>query len=37
MFPPADKFAKHMVSFSEFAENPAIVENPNLVVKIGSR
>ncbi|XP_075903556.1 phosphatidate phosphatase LPIN2-like isoform X2 [Nelusetta ayraudi] len=34
---PKDKFTKHVISFSEFAENPAIVENPNLVVKIGSR
>lgn len=28
---------EHMITYHEFAENPAIIDNPNLVVKIGNR
>lgn len=28
---------EHMITYLEFAENPAIIDNPNLVVKIGNR
>lgn len=28
---------EHIVTYNEFAENPAIIDNPNLVVKIGNR
>lgn len=28
---------EHMITYNEFAENPAIIDNPNLVVKIGNR
>uniref|UniRef100_A0A8D0BH21 phosphatidate phosphatase n=1 Tax=Salvator merianae TaxID=96440 RepID=A0A8D0BH21_SALMN len=30
----AEKFLKHVVSYQEFAENPAIVDDPNLVIQI---
>ncbi|KAK2900902.1 hypothetical protein Q8A67_009017 [Cirrhinus molitorella] len=32
-----EKFMEHIISYHEFAENPAIIDNPNLVVKIGNR
>lgn len=28
---------EHMITYLEFAENPAVIDNPNLVVKIGNR
>uniref|UniRef100_A0A674NAP7 phosphatidate phosphatase n=1 Tax=Takifugu rubripes TaxID=31033 RepID=A0A674NAP7_TAKRU len=31
------KGTAHMITYLEFAENPAIIDNPNLVVKIGNR
>lgn len=35
LFP--EKFMEHIITYHEFAENPAIIDNPNLVVKIGNR
>nr|XP_046226936.1 phosphatidate phosphatase LPIN2-like isoform X2 [Scatophagus argus] len=32
-----DKFMEHIISYNEFAENPAIIDNPNLVVRIANR
>uniref|UniRef100_A0A3P8UDK4 phosphatidate phosphatase n=1 Tax=Cynoglossus semilaevis TaxID=244447 RepID=A0A3P8UDK4_CYNSE len=32
-----EKFMEHIVTFHEFAENPGIIENPNLVVRISNR
>lgn len=32
-----ERFLEHMITYNEFAENPAIIDNPNLVVKIGNR
>ncbi|KAJ0022829.1 hypothetical protein NQD34_014963 [Periophthalmus magnuspinnatus] len=32
-----EKFMEHIISYNEFAENPAIIDNPNLVVKIANR
>uniref|UniRef100_A0A674NC27 phosphatidate phosphatase n=1 Tax=Takifugu rubripes TaxID=31033 RepID=A0A674NC27_TAKRU len=32
-----ERFMEHMITYLEFAENPAIIDNPNLVVKIGNR
>ncbi|XP_051266919.1 phosphatidate phosphatase LPIN2 isoform X2 [Dicentrarchus labrax] len=32
-----DKFMEHIITYNEFAENPAIIDNPNLVVKIANR
>ncbi|XP_043921837.1 phosphatidate phosphatase LPIN2 [Protopterus annectens] len=32
-----DKFMKHVVTYSDFAANPGIIDNPNLVVKIDNR
>uniref|UniRef100_A0A672N5V1 phosphatidate phosphatase n=1 Tax=Sinocyclocheilus grahami TaxID=75366 RepID=A0A672N5V1_SINGR len=31
------KFMDHIITYHEFAENLAIIDNPNLVVKIGNR
>ncbi|KAG9348001.1 hypothetical protein JZ751_004020 [Albula glossodonta] len=31
------KFMQHIITYHEFAENPAIIDNPNLVVKIANR
>lgn len=28
---------EHIITYHEFAENPAIIDNPNLVVKIANR
>ncbi|XP_072853049.2 phosphatidate phosphatase LPIN3 isoform X1 [Pogona vitticeps] len=30
----AEKFMKHVVSYQEFAENPAILDDPNLVIQM---
>ncbi|XP_056333086.1 phosphatidate phosphatase LPIN2 isoform X1 [Danio aesculapii] len=32
-----EKFMEHIITYNEFAENPAIIDNQNLVVKIGNR
>ncbi|XP_062850021.1 phosphatidate phosphatase LPIN2 [Trichomycterus rosablanca] len=32
-----EKFMEHIITYNEFAENPALIDNPNLVVKIGNR
>ncbi|XP_054893703.1 phosphatidate phosphatase LPIN2-like isoform X2 [Poeciliopsis prolifica] len=32
-----EKFMEHLITYNDFAENPAIIDNPNLVVKIGNR
>ncbi|XP_061661553.1 phosphatidate phosphatase LPIN2-like isoform X3 [Syngnathoides biaculeatus] len=32
-----EKFLDYIISYHEFAENPAIIDNPNLVVRIGHR
>ncbi|XP_068199797.1 phosphatidate phosphatase LPIN2-like isoform X2 [Antennarius striatus] len=32
-----DRFMEHIVTYNEFAENPAIIDNPNLVVRIANR
>ncbi|KAK5849849.1 hypothetical protein PBY51_014150 [Eleginops maclovinus] len=34
---PKEKFMEHIITYNEFAEDPAIIDNPNLVVKIGNR
>uniref|UniRef100_A0A8C6TYA0 phosphatidate phosphatase n=1 Tax=Neogobius melanostomus TaxID=47308 RepID=A0A8C6TYA0_9GOBI len=34
---PKEKFMEHIINYNEFAENPAIIDNPNLVVKIANR
>uniref|UniRef100_A0A8C1X530 phosphatidate phosphatase n=1 Tax=Cyprinus carpio TaxID=7962 RepID=A0A8C1X530_CYPCA len=34
---PKEKFMEHIITYQEFAENPAIIDNQNLVVKIGNR
>ncbi|KAF7669966.1 hypothetical protein LDENG_00105600 [Lucifuga dentata] len=33
----AEKFMEHMITYHEFVENPAIIDNPNLVVRIANR
>lgn len=32
-----EKFMEHIITYHEFAENPAIIDNPNLVVRIDNR
>ncbi|XP_047225441.1 phosphatidate phosphatase LPIN2 isoform X2 [Girardinichthys multiradiatus] len=32
-----ERFMEHIITYNEFAENPAIIDNPNLVVRIGNR
>lgn len=32
-----EKFMEHIITYNEFSENPAIIDNPNLVVKIANR
>ncbi|CAG5896190.1 unnamed protein product, partial [Menidia menidia] len=32
-----EKFMEHIITYNEFAENPALIDNPNLVVRISNR
>ncbi|XP_068604735.1 phosphatidate phosphatase LPIN2 [Brachionichthys hirsutus] len=32
-----ERFMEHIITYQEFAENPAIIDNPNLVVKLANR
>ncbi|XP_041718012.2 phosphatidate phosphatase LPIN2 [Coregonus clupeaformis] len=32
-----EKFMEHIITYHEFAENPAIIDNPNLVVRFSNR
>jgi len=32
-----DAFLEQAVSYQQFADNPAIIDDPNLVVKIGNK
>uniref|UniRef100_A0A8C9T296 phosphatidate phosphatase n=1 Tax=Scleropages formosus TaxID=113540 RepID=A0A8C9T296_SCLFO len=32
-----ERFMEHIITYHEFAENPAIIENPNLVIRIANR
>ncbi|MEQ2246536.1 hypothetical protein ILYODFUR_000395 [Ilyodon furcidens] len=32
-----EKFMEHMITYNDFADNAAIIDNPNLVVRIGNR
>ncbi|XP_033856670.2 phosphatidate phosphatase LPIN2 isoform X1 [Acipenser ruthenus] len=32
-----EKFLEHIVTYQEFAENPGLIDNPNLVVRIANR
>lgn len=36
-FPSTEEFEEKAVSYQEFANNPSIIDNPNLVVKIGAK
>lgn len=33
----AEQFHEKIISYQQFAENPSIIDDPNLVVKIGSK
>ncbi|XP_061614711.1 phosphatidate phosphatase LPIN2-like isoform X1 [Phyllopteryx taeniolatus] len=33
----SEKFLEYIINYHDFAENPAIIDNPNLVVRIGHR
>lgn len=33
----SEKFKEHMITYQQFAENPGIIDNPNLVVRIYNR
>lgn len=32
-----EQFHEKMISYQQFAENPSIIDDPNLVVRIGSK
>uniref|UniRef100_A0A8C5HHQ5 phosphatidate phosphatase n=1 Tax=Gouania willdenowi TaxID=441366 RepID=A0A8C5HHQ5_GOUWI len=36
-FSITERFMEHIISYNEFAENPAIIDNSNLVVRISNR
>lgn len=36
-FSPAEVFLEHAVTYQQFVDNPAIIDDPNLVVKIGNK
>lgn len=33
----AEKFMEHIITYHEFAENPGLIDNPNLVIRIYNR
>lgn len=35
--PATEQFMEKAVSYQQFSENPSIIDDPNLVVKIGSK
>lgn len=37
IFPPPEEFLEHAVTYQQFVDNPAIIDDPNLVVKIGNK
>lgn len=34
---PPEKFMEHMVSYQQFAENPRLISDPNLVIMINKK
>lgn len=36
-FVPPEKFMEHMVSYQQFAENPRLISDPNLVIMINKK
>ncbi|XP_078503912.1 phosphatidate phosphatase LPIN1 isoform X1 [Lissotriton helveticus] len=32
-----EKFAEHIITYQQFVDNPAVIDDPNLVVKIGNK
>ncbi|KAJ7338714.1 hypothetical protein JRQ81_012616 [Phrynocephalus forsythii] len=34
---PKEKFLEHIITYHEFAENPGLIDNPNLVIRIYNR
>nr|7KIQ_A Chain A, Phosphatidate phosphatase LPIN2 [Mus musculus]7KIQ_B Chain B, Phosphatidate phosphatase LPIN2 [Mus musculus]7KIQ_C Chain C, Phosphatidate phosphatase LPIN2 [Mus musculus]7KIQ_D Chain D, Phosphatidate phosphatase LPIN2 [Mus musculus]7KIQ_E Chain E, Phosphatidate phosphatase LPIN2 [Mus musculus]7KIQ_F Chain F, Phosphatidate phosphatase LPIN2 [Mus musculus]7KIQ_G Chain G, Phosphatidate phosphatase LPIN2 [Mus musculus]7KIQ_H Chain H, Phosphatidate phosphatase LPIN2 [Mus musculus]7KI len=32
-----EKFMEHIITYHEFAENPGLIDNPNLVIRIYNR
>lgn len=34
---PPEKFMEHIISYQEFAENPGILDDPNLVILINKK
>lgn len=36
-FSPTEEFLEHAVTYQQFVDNPAIIDDPNLVVKIGNK
>ena len=37
VFLPTEEFQERAISYQEFADNPSIIDDPNLVVKIGTK
>ncbi|NXA56070.1 LPIN1 phosphatase, partial [Nothocercus julius] len=36
-FSPTEEFLEHAVTYQQFVDNPAIIDDPNLVIKIGNK
>ena len=34
---PPEKFMEHVVSYQQFAENPGLIDDPNLVILINKK
>lgn len=34
---PPEKFMEHIISYQEFAENPGLLDDPNLVILINKK
>lgn len=34
---PTEEFLEHAVTYQQFVDNPGIIDDPNLVVKIGNK
>lgn len=37
MFHATEQFQEKVISYQQFSENPSVIDDPNLVVKIGNK
>lgn len=37
LFHAAEQFQERAISYQQFSENPSVIDDPNLVIKIGNK